>query len=272
VEVIDTFTRNCRYRTGSSARVLNWLDNQAPTTVAGSIWRNLRWRVGGLVELFGNRVALYGCLFFVDDDYIPSATKGYMLLGLHENLERYAIRRFLDPGAPVLECGAAFGVVSCITNRRLDWPRRHVVVEPNPRLLGLLETNRDVNRCAFDIVPAAIAYGQSHLDLIITDDPLGSGVKGQQGARVRVPARSVGSLLEEYDFRDATLICDIEGAECDMVTFDADSLAARVKDLVLEVHEEIVGPAAITRMFNELCGAGFGLIWNDGPVHVWRRV
>jgi len=271
MEAIDSFTRNCRYRSGSSARVLNWLDSQPPTTVAGSVWRHLRWRVGGLVELLGNRVALDGCRFIVDDAYIPSATKGYMLLGLHENLERYAVRTFLDPGAPVLECGAAFGVVSCITNRRLACPRRHVVVEPNPRLLGLLEANRDLNRCAFDIVPAAIGYGQSHLDLTITADPLGSGVKGQQGTSVRVPVRSVGSLLEEYDFRDATLICDIEGAECDMVTFDAGSLAARVKDLVLEVHDEIVGEAANRRMFNQLCAAGFSPVWNDGSVHVWRR-
>lgn len=44
---------------------------------------------------------------------------------------RVLAKRYLSPMATVLELGGCIGVVSCVINRVLQQPRRHVVVEGN---------------------------------------------------------------------------------------------------------------------------------------------
>ena len=51
------------------------------------------------------------------------------------------------------------GVVACVTNRLLKNRTAHVVVEANPLVIPQLELNRTLNRCQFEIVNRAIAYG-----------------------------------------------------------------------------------------------------------------
>jgi hypothetical protein len=50
-----------------------------------------------------------------------------------------------------MDRGGCIGVVSCVINRVLQEPSRHVVVEGNPYIIPALQCNRDFNGCSFQI-------------------------------------------------------------------------------------------------------------------------
>ena len=126
---------------------------------------------------------LDGCKFSIAKDPVPANVVDLLLLDRYEEPERKALKKFLDPELPVVELGACIGVVSCLTNRRLHKPNKHVVVEANPALLPLLEQNRDRNDCQFKIVHAAVSHGARTITFNVDDNILASSVHGDDAAR-----------------------------------------------------------------------------------------
>ena len=82
-----------------------------------------------------------------------------LLSGRYEKPEREAVLHYLQPHWSVIELGGCIGVVSCITNKLLENPANHLVLEVNPLVLPFLKSNRDANGCAFQIMDKALAYG-----------------------------------------------------------------------------------------------------------------
>src|SRR2546426_6211274 len=91
--------------------------------------RKIDWWYGRLIEIRGNNVSIDGCTFSLESPAIATQSKSRFMFGQYERPEREAIRRFLDPTLPVVEFGGSIGVLSCLTNRRLSDPQRHVVIE-----------------------------------------------------------------------------------------------------------------------------------------------
>src|ERR1044072_4533763 len=121
------------------------------------VW-NDHWWIGKLVEIRGNRVMVDGCEFGLDSPAISTSHKSRLFFDfVYEAPEREALRRDLNPELPVVDFGVSIGVIACLTNKKLNAPREHVVVEANPDLLPLLEENRDRNGCKVSILHRAIA-------------------------------------------------------------------------------------------------------------------
>ena len=76
---------------------------------------------------------------------------------------------------------------------------------------------------------------------------------------VQVPTASLGGLIEKYGFETINLLCDIEGAEVAMVENEAEVLRSRVKNLIMETHEEYLGEGPIVKMLATLKELGFEL-------------
>ena len=74
----------------------------------------------------------------------------------HEPHERALLKRWLPKDLPIVEFGGGIGVVSCSANRRLDRPEQHIVIEANPAVTPLLEQNRDLNGCRFQVKNMAL--------------------------------------------------------------------------------------------------------------------
>jgi hypothetical protein len=127
------------------------------------------WMIGRLVELCGNRVRICGLHFSVDSELITTQEKSTLYFGLYEREETDLVRSYLPRDEPVIELGGSIGVVSCLTNKLLECPEDHVVVEANPVLIPTLERNREQNGCRFAIEPAAAAYGTERVDFGVTD-------------------------------------------------------------------------------------------------------
>lgn len=230
----------------------------------------------GLSRLFGepNRlVRLDGCRFDAGPGAAGRELREMMLRGLHEQPERVALARFLDAGAPVVELGACIGVVSCLVNRKLEDTTRHVVVEANPDLLPTLEGNRERNGCRFEIVHGAVAYGGGkEVTFAVADDLLCSRV-GSEGARtLTVPAVTLGEVIAGRCFERCTLVCDIEGAEVELIRREREVLRRSVETVIIETHDRVLGDAApeggTPRALEEI---GFEAVYESGDVYVFRN-
>lgn len=238
--------------------------------IASKIQGRLRWYknrfrvnnpvVGRAVELMGGKVRLDGLIYSLDTPQISTGHKSTIAFGLHEIEERALVRRWLPGDLPVLEFGGGLGVVSCLTNRKLKQPDKHVVVEANPAMIPILTKNRDINRCSFTIINQAIAYDCDSIDLNVDDEFVGSTAKDVSfGRTTRVKATTVQQIMDAAGFDRAGIVCDIEGVEIDIIDRERDLLRDRIQYIMAEMHPAISGADIVQDSLNRLKSVGFNL-------------
>lgn len=216
---------------------------------------------GRYVELRGNVVEIGGLRFSVNAPAIRTRDKARFLFDRYERPERIIVANYLAPSLPIIELGGNIGVVSCVANRRLSDPSKHVVVEANANVLPLLEANRERNGCGFKVVYAALGYGET-VDFFVSDDALASSAVASAERVVKVPATSLRKLIDDAGFSLCTLLCDIEGSEAEMVVNELDTLVQHVAYFFLETHAKIVGTESVTAMLDRLTQAGFKTLFS----------
>jgi FkbM family methyltransferase len=226
--------------------------------------------IGRFAAAVTEMVIVEGQRFVAPREFVAPVLRCRFILGRYERPERDLLRRHLDPSKPVVELGAGLGVVACLTNRRLHDPTRHVVVEANPALLPVLEMNRRLNAARFTMVHGALAYGGPTAALRFGEDYLATMAE-KSGGDVEVPALTLASLLARFPGDGIVLVCDIEGAETDLVATETAVLAQRVAILILEEHPKVVPAAVRAAMFERLRTAGFSHCEQVADSHVFRN-
>jgi FkbM family methyltransferase len=234
-----------------------------------------RW-YGELIENRGNVIDIDGCTFSVDSPVITTESKSKFMFNQYEWPERQAIARFVDSKIPVVEFGGSIGVVSCLTNRKLSDPGRHVVVEANPALVPVLLRNRDRNQCAFEVLPRIVAYGSDHVAFYVNNSNfvISTGVPVATDEHVEVievETTNLRSILNQYRFDRCMLICDIEGGESDLLRFESEVLKDRVATLILEVHEWSLGSKRVGEMLEQLVELGFQKVFSELDTYVFQQ-
>lgn len=235
--------------------------------IAFKVRRRLNWYkarfqvnnpiVGRAVELLGDRVRMDGLTYSVAAPQITRGHKSTLAFGLHEMEERELIRRWLPSDLPVIEFGGGLGVVSCLTNKKLEDPKSHVVVEANPAMIPVLEHNREINACRFTVHNRALAYGTDFIELDVDAEFVGSSIKTTNGHTVRVPTTTLGALMDAHKFGQAGVVCDIEGAEADLIRNELTRLGERVRFLMAEMHPNILGIAVVDSLLEHMSSLGF---------------
>lgn len=215
--------------------------------------------VGRVVELAGNKVRMDGLTYSVESPQITRGHKSTLAFGLHEMEERELIRKWMPSDVPVVEFGGGLGVVSCLTNTKLSDPKKHVVVEANPAMVSVLDQNRELNGCQFEIVNRALAYGSETIDLNLDSEFAGSSIKGAASNIAKVKTTSLKSVMDSAGFDQAGVICDIEGAEADLIANEAGLLSARVRFVMAEMHPQVLGEGVVHQLMNRLNKMGFEL-------------
>jgi FkbM family methyltransferase len=247
----------------SPAYYLDKLKQDGLLTILGRranwYWSALSHQTAGwMIERLGVRIRVDGATFSARTPLIPRFEKGVMFFGGHETEEREILERWLIPDLPVVEFGGGIGVVACLTNRKLARPLDHIVVEANPEIVPLLEQNRNLNGCRFRVLNKALAYGTDTVDFGVGPRFVGGRVGGE-GTTVAVEATSLETIAAEAGFDQISLICDIEGAEAELVERELDTLCRRVHLLIVEIHPAIIGEEAASRMVRALEASGFVL-------------
>lgn len=225
-----------------------------------------RWIFGRIVELAGNKGRLEGLVFELSHPLIATPLKSRFLLRSYETEARRLIARYLPADLPVVELGGSIGVVSCFTNRRLKRPEAHVVVEAAVDLVPLLKGNRDRNGCRFEVLHAAIAYGVETVTFYPSDRFNEGSVFGGGTPGTAVPASTLASILELRGFAAASLICDIEGSELDLIAAEGETLRDRIRWIIMETH----GFEKAAKARTGLEGLGFTLVGEFGNNQAYR--
>ncbi|MBN2760809.1 MAG: FkbM family methyltransferase [Rhodobacteraceae bacterium] len=198
--------------------------------------------------------------------------------GVYERPERDAVQRFLPRDCPVIELGGSFGIVSNVIRRVLDPDQTLVIVEAIPELAEIIRHNIGGNVAGTNIVSAALAYGADSISFEVTAGVHTSRVivgtpQADMARQITVPVTSLARLRDAYGIGGRyTLVCDIEGAEFDLLLHEADALAA-CNTIIMELHpgEYMARGASVTQMLTMLSDCGFHIVHRAENVIVARN-
>ncbi len=226
--------------------------------------------IGRYVEIVRrNRVKIEGLTIRTDSSAVPRHHKSQLLQGRYERPERNAIKQYLDVTLPVVELGGSIGVVACMTNKMLKNPKAHIVVEANPNMAVTLHQNKALNHCEFDIVERAIAYGSEEISFYQMG--FSSSIVPVSSHEMRVKTTTLSNIISERNWQRFSIVCDIEGAEVDLVANEMTILKNRVPLLIVELHDFIVGENRIQEMMSHLNSIGFEKLSQEKNVYVFKN-
>lgn len=135
----------------------------------------------------------------------------------YESSKRELIKQYMQSNLPVIELGGGLGLVSGFISEQLDIEVNHVIVEADPAFMDSCRVNAITERRASKthVVQKAVAYDTS-------------GAAACKLADLR---------LQIDDNEGYTLVCDIQGAEFDMIEQDKEALET-CKLAIIEVHPD----------------------------------
>jgi len=219
-------------------------------------------------DLKGGRFHTDGCTFHIPKDQTRTIRYRF-LLHTYEARELRMVRRFVQPGDAVVELGGCLGIVSCVTNRRLREPRRHLVVEANPEGVAALQRNRDLNHASFLIEHCAVKAETGARFNVNTIDITSGGMQERTGTTIEVPIKSLERLHREHGPFDV-LICDIEGSELEVFENSAE-LFKSYRLIIVEWHEWLIGDDGVERCRDIMKRAGLKQVASERGVEAWQR-
>lgn len=187
--------------------------------------------------------------------------------GLYEAPEIRGVEAVVRAGDRVLELGAGLGIVTAIAARKAGGGRV-LSYEANPEMVEATRkfladngvSNVDLRGAVLS--PEPVQTGQMMTFYLAASFAEGSLRGGSEagGRRVEVPAESLAAIVAE--FRPDVLVCDIEGAEAELVpALDAAGLRAAV----IELHPDRLARREVARIYSSLAAHGlFPEIENSG--------
>lgn len=193
----------------------------------------------------------------------------------YETPEIAGLTAMIRPGDRVLELGTGLGIVTALASRATGPSGRVRSYEANPALIEATRNFLAAHDCGnTEVVHAVLVPGDDggtrrfHLAGSFAESSLlGAEGRDPQGA-VEVPAEPLARVVA--DFRPDVLICDIEGAEAEVIpALDASNLRAAV----IELHPDRISPDQIAAIHATLEGYGLSpvLPGPGGTVVVYNR-
>lgn len=213
--------------------------------------------------LFEKTYKVEGLDLVIPFDLTNIRFRGQFPINFYEKQERRYLKQYLPKNATVLELGACLGVVSCLTNRLLDHPEQHVVVEANPKLIAVIEENKTRNNCRFHIEHCIVSNRPDN-EFFIGKNILTSSNRRQSTEKIRVVGKTVQDLENRYKLKFDVLLMDIEGGELDFLRENREKLK-ELNVIFMEIHQH---PDVLSKEDVEECktlveSAGFEKVVDD---------
>ncbi|CAN5861496.1 FkbM family methyltransferase [soil metagenome] len=216
------------------------------------LWRRLRLRIRFKFVLPRVRTGVLEGIK-LDISALSPFMKNIILTGRYESQERRLTAHAMTKDDVVLELGGAIGFIGLYCLKVLGV--KHVTsVEANPHTLQQLRRNYELNGMKPHVIHAAAAAEDGELDLNIGGEFWENTVTATSGKTLRVPVRSLRSLVQMMHQPPTTLVCDIEGAE---VYLNFHELPDCMTKIIIELHPASVGNSAIGEVLAKLAACGF---------------
>jgi len=170
-----------------------------------------------------------GMKFPKDDNFIRGRIRGSLKGNRYETKETEAVLRVVREGDVVVELGAGIGYMSTLVASKRKIKSVHAF-EANPNLIPYIKSVHEANG--------------------LTKMPL-EGDTEETTQKTKVEVLNAKTVFK--DLQPTVLICDIEGAEADLIPqLDLSGLRAAV----IETHPQWIGPEGINKVFRAFMDAG----------------
>lgn len=190
----------------------------------------------------------------------------------YEAKETEAALRVVREGDRVIELGGGIGYMSTLVATKRSVETVHVF-EANPGLIPYIHSVHAANDVTnAHVTNAILGPRKGKVDFYLRDPMLGSSMQPLEGEVDPVSVK-VDVLNADHVFRDVrpnVLICDIEGAEVDLIP--ALNLAG-LRAAIIETHPQWIGPDGINRVFRAFMEAGLAYYHrgSHGKVLAFRK-
>jgi FkbM family methyltransferase len=175
--------------------------------------------------------------------------------GVYERKESEAALRVVREGDVVVELGGGIGYMSTLVATKRKIKSVHVF-EPNANLIPYMKSVYAANGVTnAHVTNAILGPRRGKVDFYVREPIIGSSLDVLEG-EVDPPSVIVDVLDAKTTFKDIganVLICDIEGAEVDLIpSIDLTGLRAAI----IETHPQWIGPEGIQKVFRAFMDAG----------------
>jgi len=222
--------------------------------------------------LFEKTYKVEGLDLVIPFDLTNIKFRGQFPINFYEKQERRYLKQYLPKDACVLEMGGCLGVVSCLTNRLLDNPTQHVVVEANPNVVPTIEANKARNNCGFHIENCMVSNNPVN-EFFLGKSILMSSNRRQSMQKISIAGKTVAQLEQEHNLNFDTVIMDIEGGELDFLRENREKLKD-LRTVFIEVHphRDILSNEEVAECLDILEHAGFERLVDDANFWVLKKV
>lgn len=179
-----------------------------------------------------------------------------LLSGAYECHEKQMCRDFLKPTDSVVELGGAIGFIGLLCQKELGI-KQYACFEANPRTTEILKRNYELNGVKPNVWNLALGAADGQVDLEIGSDFWENSIVADfnKGCHtVRVECGTLETLIKRCGVDPNVLIIDIEGAE---QFIDFQNLPAKVNKVIMELHPNFIGQAAVYDIVGALVNRGF---------------
>jgi FkbM family methyltransferase len=159
--------------------------------------------------------------------------------------ERSLIKSLIDTlseGDVFYDIGANVGAYTCFAAAELG-PTKTVAFEPEPKNIGRLRENLELNNLNAKILQIALSNGNSTVDFALSGDEAGEGehaiATGDDERTLEVDTARGDSIIEERGLPKPTVLkIDVEGAELSVLRGLRETLHENCRLVYVEVHTE----------------------------------
>lgn len=131
----------------------------------------------------------------------------------HEKLEKeeqILTNKYINIDDVVLELGARYGTVSCSINKKINFTKNQVSIEPDERVWKALERNMEINNCNFHIVKGFCT--RKKLTLTNLDCYKGGyGSKAKEDMNSKINCYTLEEIEKKFNLKFNVLVADCEG-------------------------------------------------------------
>jgi FkbM family methyltransferase len=163
---------------------------------------------------------------------------------VYERKEIAAIKKYLDQNLDIIELGSSIGLVSLAVGKMLNGrDNKFISVEANPLLINNLKNSAALNHYAIHFINAAVCYTADKVHFDIDVRNLRSKIaEADDGKTVIVNGTTLSKLFHENKIGKYALICDIEGAESHIFSYETDQQAIDdCLQIIIELHDTRIG-------------------------------
>lgn len=196
-----------------------------------------------------------GMAFPKDPDVLTGRIRRLLRANEYEAKESEAALRTVREGDTVVELGGGIGYMSTLVATKRNVAAVHVF-EANPNLIPYIHSVHAANDVTTATVHNAILGARKgEADFYVRSPMLGSSLQKLEGETdppsVKVPVLNAKQALN--DIGATVLICDIEGAEADLIPqLDLTGLRAAI----IETHPQWIGPEGMNKVMRAFMDAG----------------